>query len=536
MEQARASISRPPRPSDAQILAAWDRIRQKIQGGAEDPTDRWAHYRADPIQYLERELVYKGRPLRQWAFQRHAVEKLLSDNQVAIRSGRKAGKTFQLAVLTHMFMGLWPSIVVTISSTYKQLSGQLWGEIRQLWHENASKMPGRCDQLQWKVGPQHYAFGVSTDKPGNVQGFHADVEPPMDDPDRDLTAEELEAMLEEVQTGTSSGTRLVYLIDEGAEIKQPIYDAIKGSLASPNTYLLTAGNPTMDATREQEFARAHEPGSGYHRIRVQAEEGPDDPVGYDATFRAPNWLCRPEWLEDRKRDWGEDSPLYKAYVWGHFSAEGSDWKVVSPELLASSEAREVYSDTGLHMGVDLSRKGKDGCVASLVRHGVLVAQHAWRSDDAMRSAEIVVALMRKWELEPEDVHLDAGGLGGPIYDRILQMGFDVDPVDFGAAPEGDWSTLTGETAFVNRRAELHWVARRGLQEGLLQIPRKYAEHYAQAQWADYSTKVYRGATAILIQSKDEIKARFGRSPDHWDSFLIALSRAGSRALEIGGVI
>lgn len=535
------STERKPKPSDSIIVSAWDEIRAGLEHQGQDPSAKWAHYRQDPLAFVTQELRYKGSPVVQWAGQRAILQGLLKHRRVSVRSSRKSGKTFECGVIAVTFLNLWPSVVITLSATHRQISTSFWGEIRQLYQENAGKLIGKCDTLQCKVGPQHYAIGFSTDRPGNVQGFHGDVKPPPDDPDRDLTPEELAAELEAIQSGVDDSVRLLYIIDEGAEVKQPLYEAIKGSLAGPNTFVLITFNPTLDATRDHEAARSHQPGSGYHRIKISAEPTPEDPVSCDEEFIAPNWLCRPEWLEERKRDWGEGSPLYKSYVWGMFAGEESEWKVCPPELLASAEARQVHSDIGVHVGVDLSRKGRDGCVASRWAYGVKTAEHCWRSDDAMRSAEIVVALLRKWgedgkPLPAENCHVDAGGLGGPIYDRIVQMGFAVDPVDFGAAPEGDWDALTGETAFVNRRAELHWVFRRGLQEGLLKLPAKYAESYAQAQWAEYLTRVHRGATALLIQSKDEIKARYGRSPDNFDSDLIALSRAGSQALSVGGVV
>ena len=133
------------------------------------------------------------------------------------------------------------------------------------------------------------------------------------------------------------------------------------------------------------------------------------------------------------------------------------------------------------------------------------------------------------EVPGHNVHIDVIGIGAGVVSRMQQMGFHVDGVDFGARPVGDWRHLFGETQPRNRRAELHWVARRAFEEGLGHLPAKWSASWEQALWANHEIRQERGSGSMLVvESKNDIKARYGRSPDNWDADLLAWSRAGAR--------
>jgi len=501
--------------------------------GRELVTSKFDKYRTRPIDFAS-DVLHK----RLWAAERSIVESIIKHRRVSVRSCRKGGKTFTFAVVVETFINLWPSIVITIGPTNRQVKDQLWGEIGQLHADYGDVLIGKCDKTQLRVSPRHYAIGFSTDRPGRIHGFHAGQEPP-EDPDSDLTQEELASRVAEIVAGAGAGVRLLFVFDEAAEVANELYSAMEGSMSGPNTFLLIGGNPVMDQSSSHEFARSHQPGSGYHRIKITAIDGVEDPLDCDEEFRVPNWLIDQEWIDKCRASWGEDSPLFKAYVLGQFASEDSEWRVIRPMLLVAADAREVHADIGVHVGVDVSRAGKDECVASRWAYGVKTAEYIWNSDDLMHSVTIIEALRVKWgekgePLPAEHIHVDMGGLGGGVVDRLRQKGLDIDGVDFGSGPEYEWEQLTGETHFANRRAELHWIFRRALEEGIARIPQKFAESWREAQWAEYELRVRGGETVIQIESKDDIRKRYGRSPDVFDADLLAWSRAGSGSLTYRG--
>ena len=75
--------------------------------------------------------------------------------------------------------------------------------------------------------------------------------------------------------------------------------------------------------------------------------------------------------------------------------------------------------------------------------------------------------------------------------------------------------------FKNKRAELFWQLRKGLEQGKLALPDD------DELLADLSALRYRfdQQGRIVLESKDEVRHRLGRSPDRGDA--VALACAGS---------
>lgn len=84
--------------------------------------------------------------------------------------------------------------------------------------------------------------------------------------------------------------------------------------------------------------------------------------------------------------------------------------------------------------------------------------------------------------------------------------------------------------FSDRKSELHWVAKRLLEERKVSIPQKFPELWRQSQWARYDFEDGAKGTRIALHRddhKDGLRERYGRSPDQWDSAIIGLSRGSS---------
>lgn len=495
------------------------------KGREERIWEPYARWRDDPEGFVE---YHFGE--RAWAAQRAAWEELYSYKRLAWKGGRKTGKTQWESWLVPHFLCTRPSIALTVGASWDQVRNVLWAGIGGLHAKAAQRgrpLPGTVDTTQWRLGPRHFAIGRSTDSPGRLQGFHSStVTPP--DPDANVTEEELAVLAQAAE----SGVELLIICDE--LIRTELLEALSGSAQGPNVYWSICFNPTLDGNSEHMAARVFRDPGPWRRISTHPELV-EDPTGAEHRFTSiPNWLQSPAWREEMARQWGKGSPLYRSHVLGLFAGEASERQLISEALLVAAEQRAVYADVGIHIGVDLSRSdGGDECVASRWAYGVKTAEHVWRGPDAMVSVNVIAELRKKWgeddgtPLPSENIHVDSTGLGGPVVDRLHQIGLYVDGVDFGSGPVFEWIELYGETEFANRRAELHWVLRRALEEGIAQIPREYAQSWRQAQWPEYELRIRAGRTVIQIEPKDKIRERFGRSPDHLDSDLLAWSRAGA---------
>jgi hypothetical protein len=108
----------------------------------------------------------------------------------------------------------------------------------------------------------------------------------------------------------------------------------------------------------------------------------------------------------------------------------------------------------------------------------------------------------------------------------------VDRVVFSAKPQGHHRDITGSQRFLNLRAELYWVGRRGLQTGRFVIPEKFQQSWQQLPWTRFIRDHDGKGSIIKMEKKELVKARHGRSPDDADADLLAM-RETSPVITVG---
>lgn len=531
-------------PDEAAFLAAaWRKLEESADlPGIEKPKEeehwrRFEKYRGDPVGFCEEVL---GMTLT--AFSRAFLISIRDRPRTSVRASRSASKTFTYAAATIWWQCTRNGIVLVFGAREDNIKRQVFAEIG-LWHAKANsrgaKLPGTVEQLHWQLGPRSFAQGVATKHPEGAQGFHAGRAVP-DDPDKDLTKEELAKLYEDARARGDIDAELLILCDEAPAIPNPIIHALMGSVQGPNARMAMVGNPLMDPDDDHEFARSHaSTDSGWWRIWVQSRERADD-MGFDEKFITPNWIVDEDFVEHAVKNWGEDDPRTLAYVYGIFPRSLLTQQFVPRYLLVQCQELELPHDGNVescHIGVDIgASESGDPSLASLWIGGVLCAEYPWRTPDLEKSAGVVLELMERWSPKENvaipslNVHIDDCGVGKGVSAMLRTRGVFVDAVDVGAAPAGDWHHLVGmrDAAFDKRKDELWWAFRCLLQEGRLCIPPKYKDLWQELQWHAYGFESKNKATRIFHAiKKDDLKEKYGRSPDHADAAILSISRTGA---------
>jgi hypothetical protein len=123
------------------------------------------------------------------------------------------------------------------------------------------------------------------------------------------------------------------------------------------------------------------------------------------------------------------------------------------------------------------------------------------------------------------IGVDAIGWGQTVYDFLHQsLGSQV--VRFIASERSVKRTADGIHGFANRRAEIFWRLREALDPELgknLALP---PDPMLAADLTSMRWKLV--GTGILIESKDEIRKRLGRSPDRGDALAMAWATGADR--------
>lgn len=216
-------------------------------------------------------------------------------------------------------------------------------------------------------------------------------------------------------------------------------------------------------------------------------------------------------------------PLRSKMLYGDFSAgrEDNPYQVIPTDWVERAIARAEHATkpAGLTaIGVDVARGGTDRTVLTL-RFGSWFEKPRVYSGSSTPSGDSVAQLVLAARgSESCKVQVDVIGVGASVYD-CLKRHIGSNAIAMNAAEASESHDKSGQLAFYNRRAEWWWKLREALdpESGAgLMLPND------RELLADLVAPRFRlTARGILVESKDNIRHRLGRSPDKGDSFVLA---------------
>jgi len=356
-----------------------------------------------------------------WSKQAQIFSDLFEHRRVAVRSGHGLGKSFLGANIVLAFIYHFKnSKVITTAPTWRQVEGILWSEVRKLYHNARIPLGGELLQTQLKLDDDWFAIGLSTNQPDRFQGWHAPY--------------------------------LLLLIDEASGVSDEIYDA---AISCKPTHIFVIGNPLRKSGFFYDLFARPRPGwrlyhlSCYHSPNVTGE-------------RHIPGLVDLEWIEDRKTEWGEDSPLFYSRVLGEFPEIEEDAIFNMRDIDIAVKSKLQLTGQAV-IGLDVARYGVDETVW-VVRQGRVVLDIVnMKRGSLMAVVGKTVQLVKKYN--PEIVIIDDTGLGGGVTDRLNEIGIvSVYPVNFGArAP-------MRSDIYANMKAYLFFNLQKLFRDQLISIP------------------------------------------------------------------
>lgn len=430
--------------------------------------------------------------VRLWKRQRMIMRMLARHDKVAVRSSNAVGKSFLAAVAAIWYLNQQcPGYAVTTSSSWTGIQKTLWPEI----HARLDNAPyvnmasaGERLQLEWKIGPHWGAFAVSPRSAENFAGFR-----------------------------TRRG--VLVIVDEASALEQDIYDAIMGLTATEGSKVLMIGNPLRpegpfyDAFHSDVWKTAH----------ISAFESPNVVLGKNVI---PGLATR-KWIEERKLEWGEQSPAYVARVRGNFPEMAEDSVIQLHEVESARERYKAFMYAGgfdtmpaatsldgshrdpLVLGVDVARFGDDQTIVCPRRGNHVFPLHRWQHKRTTETAGMVAMIANHFGADY--VMVDDIGVGGGVTDILVDS--DV---------QGVIGVNVGESAmdkerYANCRTELWYKMRDSIQD-TLRIPASRGMLPAlTAQKYEFSRQ---GGQLKLVSKEKTKKALGGKSPDEADALML----------------
>lgn len=229
--------------------------------------------------------------------------------------------------------------VVMSSTTARQVDQILWRELQMMRARGGRCVACKAEDPDGRRIPRPCPHGALID--GEIGGL-ARTGLKSDD-FREIvgfTAREAEAV------AGISGRHLLYIIDEASGVPDAIFEAIEGNRAG-GARIVMFSNPTRTSG---EFFEAFTKKSDFYKtITVSSEETPNVTSGQ---VLIPGLATR-EWIDEKRAEWGEESPLYKVRIQGEF-ATSEDGKIFS--IHAIEQAEELWHETPaegrLYVGID----------------------------------------------------------------------------------------------------------------------------------------------------------------------------------------
>jgi hypothetical protein len=212
-------------------------------------------------------------------------------------------------------------------------------------------------------------------------------------------------------------------------------------------------------------------------------------------------------------------PLRSMMRDGDFSAGREDhaWQVIPTAWVKAAQARwhEDHPDSKLPMdslGVDVARGGSAETVLSR-RHGRWFAPLLCYPGTATPDGPSASALVVRCRRDAAPVHVDVVGVGASVYDHLKSNGIQVRAINGAAGSE--LADRSGHLRFANLRAEMVWKMREALDPD---TGDKLALPPDPAIVADLCAPRWKlTARGVLIESKEDIFKRLGRSTDKGDA-------------------
>ena len=412
-----------------------------------------------------------------WDKQKQIMLSIRDNPRTAVPSGFSVGKTWCAARIVLWFLYSFPhSLVITTAPTWRQVESVLWAEIRRQYSGSKLPLGGELLRTQVKITDDWFALGLSTDEPTRFQGFHS--------------------------------ANLLLVFDEAAGIDRAIWDIAEGQMAGSFARWLVIGNPI--APSGPFYDACNNP--TWNTIHISCLDSPNVKTG---KIIHPK-LVTGRWVEERRKEWGKQSPLYQAKVLGQFPTASEHGLIPLSWILAAQEHAKnmpaVTSDER-KIGVDVARSGAD-CTVFLLREGSVVKEvEEYRNLNTMEVVGRLILFVQKYGVPWEDVIVDIIGIGAGVVDRLREQKHYVQGVNFGCSP-------FNQDNFRNVRAECYWSVREAINpesDSPLVIPGKFkklASELVAIEWTVTSTG------KIQIESKEDIKKRLGHSPDHADALAL----------------
>jgi hypothetical protein len=489
--------------------------QQAEQLTAELRTIKW---QADPIAYMVERLgvrretidwmllpVYRTHQWRGDVNPLKAIcELVAAGTWTAVESAVGVGKTFLGACLVLWFLECWPgSLVVTTAPKGEQLRLHIWREIGRLWPKFGT---GELGTLKLKMQPPlddwiavGFVAGVSAEEvlssATKAQGFHAE--------------------------------HMLFILEETPGIAGAVLTALENTAVAPHNLILAFGNPDSQQDTLHTFAKR----KNVQTVRISAFDHPN------VVMKDPKFVPGAQTVEGlarllEKYDSNPEAPMYLSRADGMSPAQSTS-ALIRWEWCEAAAVRQKKTEGAPAIGVDVANS-VDGDLAAIAFGvgSVMTEIRAFPCPDPNVLGANVYQEMKLRGVTAEHIGVDAIGVGAGTVGELARLGEQVKKLVSSEQAVDMWrGDVRAQEKFVNLRAQMWWQMRLDLMHGDesgIVLP------HDTELFADLCAPTFSEKKGILIEPKEALRKRLGRSPNkgdaavYWNWVRTGAERTGAR--------
>lgn len=398
------------------------------------------------------------------------------NERLAMKACKGPGKTAVLAWLILNFLLTRPEAKVGATSiTGDNIDNNLWPELSKwmakspllqatfIWTK--TRVEHRTYGARWFAAKRTWPKSGSAEEQANaLAGFHGDF--------------------------------VLFVLDESGGIPQSVMVAVEAVLSSGiETKVVQAGNPT------------HLTGPLYRACTVEKHLWHVTTITGDPDDPKRSSRIKLDWARNQIASYGRDNPWVMVNVLGMFPPSSINSLLGVEEVEAAMRRtlpKHLYDWAQKRLGVDVARFGDDRTVI-FPRQGMAAFRPITMRN--ARTTDIAAKVMwceARWGAELTLVD-DTGHWGHGVIDNLITAGRPVIGVNYAGKAL--------DPRYKNRRAEMWLKGAKAIRNGaaLPNIPEMVAE---------LTEPTYTFTNGVFVlEEKDQIKERLGRSPDLADAYM-----------------
>lgn len=403
--------------------------------------------------------------------------------QIYIASGHSLGKDYISAGIALWFLHCFKdAIVIETAPTKRQVDKVMWGETLRHWNNRKFDLGGKAYKSPLiEIVPENwYLIGFTTKESGaskqasggKFQGFHSNS--------------------------------VCVIVSEAQAVDDEIFDQVDAVTTAENNLVIYLGNPTRASGR---FAKGLRDKTNNIVFNFSCLDNPN----YRHKETIIPGLCSYQWVEDKRRKWGETDPRWQGRVLGQIPDVSIN--DIFPQSLIDIGLK-VTDTHGLRhnngVAIDVSGEGDDDNVIMGGMRGIvkdmIVKPISPPSENAVNCVKMC---------EEQDgifVVVDCDGMGIKEWqelNKIPGINEKYHLVKFHGSSRLPTDRAKNPGGYENIRAKASFTAQERLKSGLASIPDDDELVEELLEFKFFENK--RGL--IQVEDNDDIKERLGRSPD-----------------------